>query len=79
MLDPRHSVTTTFGTLCKLLHKAHPDCPLQLEALVRKTNPDQHGAVREVFSDITLAMGTETLLSRQSWRLSFLAIPHPLF
>jgi hypothetical protein len=29
---------------------------------VGKTNPDQHGAVREVLSDITLAMGTETLL-----------------
>jgi hypothetical protein len=29
---------------------------------VGKTNPDQHGTVREVFSDITLAMGTETLL-----------------
>jgi hypothetical protein len=40
-----------------VLRKAHPDCPLQLEALVGKTNP-----VREVFSYITLAMGTETLL-----------------
>jgi hypothetical protein len=48
--------------LCKLFRKAYPDSPLQLEALVGKTNPAQHGTVWEMFSDITLAMGTETLL-----------------
>jgi hypothetical protein len=68
ILCPSHAGSWTLrhndirDLLCKLLRKAHPDCPLQLEALVGKTNPDQHGAVREVFSDITLAMGTETLL-----------------
>ena len=54
--------THTFISLYKLLRKVHPDCPLQLELLVGKTNPDQDGTVRDVFSDITLAVGTEPLL-----------------
>jgi hypothetical protein len=61
--EPLHAIHNDIrDLLCKLLRKAHPNCPLQLEALVVKTNPDQHGTVREVFSDITLEMGTETLL-----------------
>ena len=46
----------------RLLRKIYPHNMITTEALVGRTVPNAHGVTKEVFSDVTLVLGAETLI-----------------